>query len=71
MATDTNRKSGLAGESAMHRAEKLLWNYVDDDSAVTAIEYGLIASIISIAILMLVTQIGISLQVILGRATGY
>jgi Flp pilus assembly pilin Flp len=55
----------------MHRAEKLLWNYVDDDSAVTAIEYGLIASIISIAILMLVTQIGISLQVILGRATGY
>ena len=55
----------------MHRAEKLLWNYVDDDSAVTAIEYGLIASVISIAILIAATQIGISLQLILGQATAY
>ena len=48
----------------MHRAEKLLWNCMDDDSAATAIEYGLIASVISIAILIAVTQIGVNLQVI-------
>jgi pilus assembly protein Flp/PilA len=69
MTTDTNRSSGLAGESAMHRAEKLLWNYVDDDSAVTAIEYGLIASIISIAIMIAATQIGINLQRIFGSVS--
>lgn len=68
MTTDTNSSSGLAGESAMHRAETLLWNYVDDDSAVTAIEYGLIASVISIAILIAAMQIGISLQQIYGDA---
>jgi pilus assembly protein Flp/PilA len=69
MTTDTNRTSGHAGESAMHRAEKLLWNYVDNDSGVTAIEYGLIASIISIAILIAATQIGISLQQIFGNVS--
>jgi pilus assembly protein Flp/PilA len=69
MTTDTNRSSGRAGESAMHRAEKLLWNYVDDDSAVTAIEYGLIASIISIAIMIAATQIGINLQQIFGSVS--
>lgn len=53
----------------MHRAEKLLWNYVDDDSAATAIEYGLIASIISIAILLTVTQIGLNLQRIFGTVS--
>ncbi len=53
----------------MHRAEKLLCNYVDDDSGVTAIEYGLIASIISIAILIAVTQIGINLQRLFGTVT--
>ncbi len=53
----------------MQRAEKLLLTWVDDDSAVTAIEYGLIASIISIAILITVTQIGLSLQRIFGTVS--
>jgi pilus assembly protein Flp/PilA len=69
MTTDTNRTSGHAGESAMLRAEKLIWDYTRDDSAATAIEYGLIASIISIAILIAVTQIGINLQRIFGSVT--
>ena len=55
----------------MNRAEKLLWNYVDDDSAVTAIEYGLIASIISIAILLVVTQIGVTLQTMFNDAASF
>ena len=53
----------------MHRAQKLLWNYADDDSAATAIEYSMIASIISIAILIAVTQIGINLQQIFGTVS--
>ena len=52
-------------------AEKLVWNYVDDDGAATAIEYGLIASIISIAILVAVTQIGVTLQQIYGNAASF
>ena len=55
----------------MHRAEKLLCNYVDDDSAATAIEYGLFASIISIAIVIAATQIGINLQVIFNDAASF
>jgi pilus assembly protein Flp/PilA len=69
MKSDTNRNSGRAGESEMNRAEKLLWNYVDDNSAATAIEYGLIASIISIAIVIAATQIGVSLQQIFGSVS--
>jgi Flp pilus assembly pilin Flp len=69
MTSDTNRGSGRAGESAMHRAEKLLWNYVDDDSAMTAIEYGLIASIISIAIIIGAMQIATNLQAIFGKVS--
>jgi Flp pilus assembly pilin Flp len=71
MTSETSRGSGRAGESAMHRAAKLVWTYLDDEGGMTAIEYGLIASIISISILLLVTQIGISLQMILGQATNY
>ncbi|MFW6076302.1 MAG: Flp family type IVb pilin [Hyphomicrobiales bacterium] len=55
----------------MDRAANLLRNYADDDSAVTAIEYGLIASIISIAIAMVATQIGASLQVIYENAASF
>ena len=69
MTTGTNRSSGRAGESALSRAAKFLWTYVDDDSAVTAIEYGLIASIISIAILIAAMQIGINLQRIFGTVS--
>lgn len=53
----------------MQRAEKLLWTYVDDDGATTAIEYGLIASILSIAILIATIQIGINLQRIFGSVS--
>ena len=55
----------------MNQAVQLLWSYVDDDSAATAIEYGLIASIISIAILIATTQIGLSLQEIFGVAAAF
>ena len=55
----------------MQRAEKLLWTYVDDDSGVTAIEYGLIASVISIAIMIAAMQIGVNLQQIYGDAASF
>ncbi|HSM19483.1 MAG TPA: Flp family type IVb pilin, partial [Hyphomicrobiales bacterium] len=42
-----------------------------DDSAVTAIEYGLIASVISIAIVITVTQIGINRPVIFKDAASF
>ncbi|HUE46818.1 MAG TPA: Flp family type IVb pilin [Aestuariivirgaceae bacterium] len=53
----------------MHRVAKLLWNYVDDDSAVTAIEYGLIASIISIVVLIGAMQVATNLNRIFGAVT--
>jgi Flp pilus assembly pilin Flp len=71
MTTDMNRSSGLAGESAMHQAAKLLWNFVDDDSGMTAIEYALIASIISIAIIIGAMQVATNIQVILAQAVAY
>lgn len=42
----------------METAVELLWNYVNDDRAATAIEYGLIASVISIACALVVLSIG-------------
>ena len=42
----------------MNRSVNLLFSYVDDDKAGTAIEYGLIASLISIAIAAVIMQIG-------------
>jgi Flp pilus assembly pilin Flp len=55
----------------MDRAVKLLNSYMADDRAVTAIEYGLIASIISIAIMSVAMQIGTSLQAIFNQAAGF
>jgi Flp pilus assembly pilin Flp len=63
--------SGLAGEGAMGQAVELLYSYMDDESALTAIEYGLIAGIISIAIASVAMQIGVSLQLIFEQATKY
>jgi pilus assembly protein Flp/PilA len=40
---------------------KLLPNFVRDDSGATAIEYGLIAALISVVIITAVTAIGTSL----------
>ena len=40
----------------------LLNNFVRDDSAATAIEYGLIASLIAVAIITAVTTVGSNLS---------
>jgi pilus assembly protein Flp/PilA len=42
--------------------KKLIVRFVKDESGVTAIEYGLIAGLISVVILVAVTAIGTSLQ---------
>jgi pilus assembly protein Flp/PilA len=42
--------------------KKLFVRFVKDESGVTAIEYGLIAGLISLVILVAVTAIGTSLQ---------
>jgi Flp pilus assembly pilin Flp len=55
----------------MDRAVKLLCNYAEDDGAATAIEYGLIASIISIAIAMTAMQIGVSVQAMFDQAARF
>ena len=46
----------------MDRAAKLLRSYLADDGAATAIEYGLIAGGISIAIAIVILQVGIGVQ---------
>ena len=55
----------------MGQAGEMLYSYVVDEKAVTAIEYGLIASIISIAILAAAMQIGASLQLIFEQAADF
>ena len=54
----------------MRRAVELLWSFVDDDGAATAVEYGLIASVISIAAVMVLIQIGVTLQAIYVKTGG-
>jgi pilus assembly protein Flp/PilA len=41
--------------------KNLLFRFVKDESGVTAIEYGLIAALVSVAILAILTQLGGSL----------
>ena len=48
----------------MDQAVNQLWGFVADDKAATAIEYGLIASFISIAAAVVFFQIGSSLVLI-------
>ena len=48
----------------MHTAVKLLWTYVGDDRAATAIEYGLIAAGISIAACLVLLQVGVAVVAI-------
>jgi pilus assembly protein Flp/PilA len=57
MASRAERKTST--ESQM---KKLFVGFVKDASGVTAIEYGLIAGLISVVILVAVTAIGTSLQ---------
>ena len=48
--------------STESQMKKLMIRFVKDESGVTAIEYGLIAGLISVVILVAVTAIGTSLQ---------
>ena len=48
--------------STESQMKKLIVRFVKDESGVTAIEYGLIAGLISVVILVAVTAIGTSLQ---------
>ena len=48
----------------MDQAVRQLWGFVANDRAATAIEYGLIASFISIATALVCLQIGSNLVVI-------
>ena len=48
----------------MNQAVKLLQDYEGDDRAATAIEYGLIAGGISIAIVIVIMQVGISVRIL-------
>ena len=45
----------------------LVSRFVNDQSGVTAIEYGLIAGLISVVIIASVTLVGTSLQTIFGQ----
>jgi pilus assembly protein Flp/PilA len=47
----------------------LFIRFVHDESAVTAIEYGLIGSLISVAIITAVTVVGTSLQAVFTNIT--
>ncbi len=53
----------------MGQTAKLLFGYVDDDRAATAIEYALIAGAISIAIVTVVTQIGVNLSLVFNQVS--
>ena len=46
--------------------KKLFARFVHDESGVTAIEYGLIAGLISVVIIFAVTSIGSSLNILFG-----
>ena len=46
----------------MHGMTTLLSCYADDESGASAIEYGLVASLISVAIIAALTLIGINLR---------
>jgi pilus assembly protein Flp/PilA len=54
-------RSGLS-ESTESQMKKLLVRFVKDELGVTAIEYGLIAGLISVVILVTVTAIGTALE---------
>ncbi len=49
---------------------KLVLRFVKDDSGATAIEYGLIASLISVVIITAVTTVGTNLQTTFNAVAG-
>ncbi len=44
-----------------------LWNFAREDDGVTAIEYGLIAALIALAIIVAVQLVGTNLNIIFGQ----
>ena len=48
---------------------KLIARFARDESGATAIEYGLIASLISVAIIVAVTSVGTSLTTTFGKVS--
>jgi pilus assembly protein Flp/PilA len=50
----------------MDKIVQYVKQFLNDDEGVTAIEYGLIASLIGVAILAATTEVGVALQGIFG-----
>jgi pilus assembly protein Flp/PilA len=59
-------RGGALGESTESQMKKLFVRLVKDEAGVTAIEYGLIAGLISVTILAAVTLIGGNLNTLFG-----
>jgi pilus assembly protein Flp/PilA len=58
----TNRvRSGISGVSITHN---LFHRFINDQSGVTAIEYGLIAALIAVVIIVAVTAVGTDLSAV-------
>jgi pilus assembly protein Flp/PilA len=57
----------------MHRFIRLLsaWFSADSESGVTAIEYGLIAALIAVVIIVGVTAVGTNLKVVFTTVSGH
>lgn len=58
------------GESNMNAFVKGLKRFHQDEEGVTAIEYGLIAALIAVVIILAVTAVGENLQVIFNTIAG-
>ena len=53
----------------MEKLKKKLMKFVKDEEGVTAIEYGLIAALIAVAIITAVTLVGTKLNTTFGKVT--
>jgi len=54
----------------MGNASKLLWNFLADEQGVTAIEYGLLAAGIAVAIIATVAALGTNLNTTFSSVSG-
>jgi pilus assembly protein Flp/PilA len=59
--------AGLQKQGTMRA---LLHRFIGDKSGVTAIEYGLIASLIAVAVIVAVQTLGTNLQTVFGQVAG-
>ena len=48
---------------------KFIKNFMQEEDGVTAIEYGLIAALIAVAIIVAVTQVGTDLNTVFGKVS--